>query len=87
MITCGIDGDIRIWAGIEDTDPESYCVGEGAFGVAQKGDDIYVGRDDGRVIIVKFPEGERSGFLTRFTAAATHIAVAKNESVSIVYQF
>jgi len=36
LITCGQDGDIRIWNGIEDGDPIEKCVGSEAFAVHQK---------------------------------------------------
>lgn len=36
IITCGSEGDVRIWNGIEDDDPKAVCVGEKAFAVAQK---------------------------------------------------
>jgi hypothetical protein len=36
ILTCGIDGDVRIWAGLEDDDPSSHCVGEQAFTVVHK---------------------------------------------------
>lgn len=36
IITCGGDGDIRIWTGIDDDDPKAVCVGEKAFCVEQK---------------------------------------------------
>jgi len=35
LITCGQDGDIRIWDGIEDGDPIEKCVGSEAFAVHQ----------------------------------------------------
>lgn len=71
-----------MWVDIEDAEPESFCVGESAFSVSQKGENIYVCRDDGRVTMLKYPDGERNGTLTRFTAPATHITVAKDEPVS-----
>lgn len=36
MVTCGSEGDIRIWSGFNDDDPVDKCVGEKAFAVAQK---------------------------------------------------
>lgn len=36
LITCGQDGDIRVWNGIEDGDPIEKCVGSEAFAVHQK---------------------------------------------------
>lgn len=35
MITCGQDGDIRIWDGFDDGDPTEKCVGSEAFAVHQ----------------------------------------------------
>lgn len=81
MITCGRDGDIRVWAGIDDDEPESFCVGESAFSVVQKKDYVYVCTDDNKVLILKYPGYERDGLLVRFTAPATHVAVAKDKDV------
>lgn len=36
ILTCGIDGDVRIWTGLEDDDPSSQCVGEQALTVVHK---------------------------------------------------
>jgi WD40 repeat protein len=35
LITCGQDGDIRIWDGIEDSDPIEKCVGSEVFAIHQ----------------------------------------------------
>lgn len=81
IITCGTDGDIRVWTTFEDNDPESYCVGERACSVVQKESSIYVCTDDCKVLILKYPGCERDGVLTRFTASINHVTVAKNKSV------
>jgi hypothetical protein len=36
IITCGGEGDIRIWTGIEDDEASDKCVGEKAFAVCQR---------------------------------------------------
>lgn len=36
IITCGGEGDIRIWTGIEDDEATDKCVGEKAFAVCQR---------------------------------------------------
>lgn len=36
ILTCGQDGDVRIWAGLDDDDSTSQCVGEKAIAVAHK---------------------------------------------------
>lgn len=36
ILTCGTDGDVRIWEGIEDDDAVSHRVGDRAFAIAFK---------------------------------------------------
>lgn len=81
IITCGNDGDIRVWTGIDDDEPESYCVGESAYSIVQKKDYVYVCTDDSKVLMLKYPSCERDGLLTRFTAPTTQIAVAKDKDI------
>ncbi|XP_046384284.1 WD repeat and HMG-box DNA-binding protein 1 [Ischnura elegans] len=77
MITCGSDGDARIWAGFEDDDPFSTVVGEKAFAVAFWGDRFYIGNDNNHVQAYSFQGKSRDGIVTRFTAPVTHIAVSR----------
>lgn len=42
---------------------------------------MYVCTDDSKVLMLKYPSCERDGLLTRFTAPATHIGVAKDKSL------
>lgn len=82
IITCGTDGDIRIWADFDDVDPIQTCVGEWALCVRQKDKHVYIATDNNDVQIVTLVDAERDGILVRFTAPATHMAVGKNHSVS-----
>lgn len=84
IITCGTDGDIRIWSDFDDVDPIQSCVGEWALCVRQKEQQVYVATDNNDVQLVTFPEAERDGILVRFTAPANHIAVGKEHNVSAV---
>ncbi|XP_050438249.1 WD repeat and HMG-box DNA-binding protein 1 [Adelges cooleyi] len=68
LITCGQDGDLRIWNGIEDSDPIEKCVGSQAYAVHQKGDVLYVGDDHHTLEVHTFPGAELIDTLTRFTA-------------------
>lgn len=34
IVTCGSDGDVRVWESLDDDDPKSINVGEKAFSVA-----------------------------------------------------
>ncbi|XP_050526875.1 WD repeat and HMG-box DNA-binding protein 1 [Daktulosphaira vitifoliae] len=68
LITCGQDGDVRIWNGIEDSDPIEKCVGNQAYTIHQKGEFLYVGNDHHALEVHTFPEAELIDTLTRFTA-------------------
>lgn len=83
LITCGTDGDIRIWSGFEDDDPVQTCVGEWSQCVQQKGEQLMIATDNNNVQLVTFPGGERVGILTKFTAPVNHMAIGKNNNVRI----
>lgn len=36
IVTCGSDGDVRIWESLDDDDPKSINVGEKVYSVALK---------------------------------------------------
>ncbi|XP_049775288.1 WD repeat and HMG-box DNA-binding protein 1 isoform X1 [Schistocerca cancellata] len=78
ILTCGSDGDVRIWAGLEDDDSTSQCVGEKALAVTQKGSYFYVGTDNNNVQAYTFPDANRDQIVTRFSAPVTHVAVSEN---------
>ncbi|CAG4978098.1 unnamed protein product [Parnassius apollo] len=76
IITCGHDGDVRIWADIEDDDPSSHCVGESALAVCFKDKRLYVANDNHAVQAYTFPAFDKDGIVTRFTAPVTQIMSA-----------
>ncbi|PSN43420.1 WD repeat and HMG-box DNA-binding protein 1 [Blattella germanica] len=76
ILTCGVDGDVRIWLGLEDDDPSSQCVAEQALTVVHKGDHYYVGSDNNNVQAYTFPGSDRDGIVSRFTAPVTHIDIS-----------
>ncbi|KAK4875420.1 hypothetical protein RN001_011842 [Aquatica leii] len=84
LITCGSDGDIRIWAGFDDDDPIQTCVGEWALCVRQKGERMYIATDKNNVQIMTYPEAERDGILIRFTAHVNHTDTGKNHDLIAV---
>ncbi|XP_072941317.1 WD repeat and HMG-box DNA-binding protein 1 [Epargyreus clarus] len=73
IITCGHDGDVRIWVDIEDDDPNSHCVGESALAVCFKDKRLYVATDNHAVQAYTFPAFDKDGIITRFTAPVTQI--------------
>ncbi|KOB76608.1 Acidic nucleoplasmic DNA-binding protein 1 [Operophtera brumata] len=78
IITCGHDGDVRIWADIEDDDPNSHCVGESAISVCFKEKRLYVATDNHVVQAYTYPAFDKDGIVTRFTAPVTHIKSTSN---------
>lgn len=83
FVTCGADGDIRIWSVNETIDPVHNCVGEWALAIRQKDDKLYVATGSNNIQILSLPEGERNGVLDRFVAPINHIAVSKKEKVRL----
>lgn len=68
ILTCGSDGDIRKWRGIDDDDPSSNCLGEFVICLAQKGAKLLASTDRNTVQAYTFPDMDNDGTLVRFTA-------------------
>ncbi|XP_046632303.1 WD repeat and HMG-box DNA-binding protein 1-like isoform X3 [Daphnia pulicaria] len=80
IITCGADGDYRVWKGYEDDDPECIRVGDEATAIAFKNKKVFVGTDMHVLQIFSHPENQTDGIVTRFTSTITHISVNKDGS-------
>lgn len=78
MLTCGQDGDVRVWEGIDDDDAVSHKVGDKAFAIVFKNNRIITASDCNTVQAYTFPDGAPDGILTRFTAPANHLVVNKS---------
>lgn len=87
FITCGVDGDVRIWSAHEAEDPVHCCVGEYANSVREQGGKLYVATGSNDIQILTFPEGERDGLLDRFVAPINQIAVSGDSEVKMFYCF
>lgn len=74
IVTCGNDGDVRIWEGLDDDDPKFITVGEKAYSLALKRGKLVTASSNNTVQIHTFPDGDPDGILTRFTTNATHVA-------------
>lgn len=74
IVTCGNDGDVRIWESLDDDDPKFITVGEKAYSLALKKGKLVTAGSNNTVQIHTFPEGDPDGILTRFTTNATHVA-------------
>lgn len=73
IVTCGSDGDVRIWENLDDDDPKSINVGEKAYSCALKNGKLITAVSNNTVQIHTFPEGAPDGILTRFTMNANHV--------------
>ncbi|XP_050753369.1 WD repeat and HMG-box DNA-binding protein 1 [Gymnogyps californianus] len=73
IVTCGSDGDVRIWENLDDDDPKSFNVGEKAYSCALKNGRLITAASNNTVQIHTFPEGAPDGILTRFTMNANHV--------------
>ncbi|XP_074854742.1 WD repeat and HMG-box DNA-binding protein 1 [Carettochelys insculpta] len=73
IVTCGSDGDIRIWENLDDDDPKSINVGEKAYSFALKNGRLVTAVSNNTVQVHTFPEGAPDGILTRFTTNANHV--------------
>ncbi|KAJ8341132.1 hypothetical protein SKAU_G00334230 [Synaphobranchus kaupii] len=74
IVTCGSDGDVRIWESLDDDDPKSINVGEKVYSLALKNGKLVTAASNNTVQIHTFPEGDPDGILTRFTTNANHVA-------------
>lgn len=75
MITTGSDGDIRIWNGVDDDDPNTQCVGEFILYHVYYEQRILTSTDLNTVQAYTYPDYNRDGTEFRFTAPVTCIKV------------
>lgn len=78
MLTCGQDGDVRVWEGIDDDDAVSHKVGDKAFALVFRNKRFITASDCNTVQAYTFPEGLPDGILTRFTAPANHLVISNS---------
>ncbi|XP_063295848.1 WD repeat and HMG-box DNA-binding protein 1 [Pelobates fuscus] len=77
LVTCGSDGDIRIWESLDD-DPRSVNVGEKAYSFALKNGKVVTALNNNAIQLHTYPDGDPDGILTRFTTHANHVVFNGN---------
>ncbi|XP_014482710.1 PREDICTED: WD repeat and HMG-box DNA-binding protein 1 [Dinoponera quadriceps] len=83
LITCGCDGDVRSWLSIIDDDPTTSCISEQAITAISKDGKIYVGNDNNTVQILTYPDLEKEGIVTRFSAPVSALTTAKDSNLIV----
>ncbi|XP_031834526.2 WD repeat and HMG-box DNA-binding protein 1 isoform X1 [Nomia melanderi] len=83
LITCGSDGDVRSWLNLMDDDPSASCVSEQAISVISKNGKIFVGNDNNTVQILNYPDLEKEGIVTRYSAPVSALATTKNSNIIV----
>lgn len=79
MITTGSDGDIRIWNGVDDDDPNTKCVGEFiTYHTFYNESYILTATDLNIIQAFTYPDFGRHGTELRFTAPITCVKYNKN---------
>uniref|UniRef100_A0A6A7FYA2 WD repeat and HMG-box DNA-binding protein 1-like n=1 Tax=Hirondellea gigas TaxID=1518452 RepID=A0A6A7FYA2_9CRUS len=76
LITCGEDGEVRVFQGLDDDDCLTHSVGEKAYAVAYKHPALVVAADSNCVQCFDAEDGAPGQVLTRFTAHPTCIHVS-----------
>ncbi|CAK9804293.1 WD repeat and HMG-box DNA-binding protein 1 [Anthophora quadrimaculata] len=83
LLTCGADGDVRAWLNLMDDDPAASCVSEQAISVVSKNGKIFVGNDNNTIQILNYPDLEKEGIVTRFSAPISALATTKNSNIIV----
>ncbi|KYN15387.1 WD repeat and HMG-box DNA-binding protein 1 [Trachymyrmex cornetzi] len=83
LVTCGCDGDVRSWLNLMDDDPTTSCISEQAITAISKNGKIFVGNDNNTVQILTYPDLEKEGIVTRFSAPVSALATAKDSSLIV----
>ncbi|XP_011639181.1 WD repeat and HMG-box DNA-binding protein 1 isoform X2 [Pogonomyrmex barbatus] len=81
LITCGCDGDVRSWLNLMDDDPTTSCISEQAITAISKNGKIFVGNDNNTVQILTYPDLEKEGIVTRFSAPVSALATTKDSNL------
>lgn len=83
IVTCGSDGDVRLWATPEDKNPVVFPCSDSAIGIACHKNTLYVGTENNAVESFSLPEGKEEKVVAKFTAAVNHVDVSKSGKILV----
>lgn len=78
IITCGEDGDVRIWQGFDDVDSVSISVGEKCYCIVQRNDKIYISNDQNEIKKYDLITTEFEAIITTFQLPVTCMCISKD---------
>lgn len=79
-MTCGEDGDVRIWQTFDDIDSVSISIGEKCTAITQKNSKLYVANEMNEVKKYDLNTNEYLDLITTFTLNVTCICVNKSDT-------
>ncbi len=79
VVTCGADGEVRLYKGIDDESPTSHLIGDETLAVACAEDVFYVAPSDtNKVQSYGFPDGSSKDLVAKFTADSTALSISRD---------
>ncbi|XP_078484229.1 WD repeat and HMG-box DNA binding protein 1 [Ciona intestinalis] len=81
LVSCGFDGNVKIWKSIKDDNPTNIKAGERVYSVGIKGKTLFSASDENSVDKFSFPDGSPDGCLVRFTGTVTHLSVSETRKL------
>jgi chromosome transmission fidelity protein 4 len=79
-LTCGEDGDVRIWQGFDDIDSVSVSIGEKCTCVVQKQSKFYTSNELNEIRKYDFNSHEFEDLIATFTLPVTTMAINKSNT-------
>ena len=84
MVTIGTDGELRVWAGVDDDDCESFLVGDEGLAVCVSEKKIFVGSSSTNVLSGYSWELDSEGVVgPRFTSDVTALSCMQSGEVVV----
>ncbi|XP_013779027.1 WD repeat and HMG-box DNA-binding protein 1-like [Limulus polyphemus] len=83
VLTCGGDGDVRIWEGFENNDPITHHVGNCATAILFTDKRFLVATDNNSIQAYTFPNREPDGIITRFTSPVHHMCCSSDGKIIV----
>uniref|UniRef100_F6V4K8 Minichromosome loss protein Mcl1 middle region domain-containing protein n=1 Tax=Ciona intestinalis TaxID=7719 RepID=F6V4K8_CIOIN len=81
LVSCGFDGNVKIWKSIKDDNPTNINAGERVYSIGIKGKTLFSASDENSVDKFSLPDGSPDGCLVRFTGTVTHLSVSETRKL------